>query len=295
MEPAATIQSNIFDTAGDYQQSMLEAWKRFTSNQQLDLIVPPLIAASWRRSWARVNPNKQVEFTRMGSEHLLASQTASFDLMAIARPVMEDVYQCVQKSGTVIILTNSIGCMLDMVGDDEVLKIMYGWGCGVGSILSEELIGTSSFGLALAERMPVQVAGTEHFVQQFHVATGAAAPMFDISGRLLGLLGLVMPVNRYHVHSLGLVAGAARAVENQHQSALLMAEQNSQLAQLNTILSTISEGILVLNNDRRLVHVNHAASEILGLPASSMVGKPVGVLFAVPAFVEESILQRKVQ
>jgi transcriptional activator for dhaKLM operon len=177
------------------------------------------------------------------------------------------------------------------VGDEEVLKIMYGWGCGVGSILSEELIGTSSFGLALAERVPVQVAGTEHFVKQFHVATGAAAPMFDISGRLLGLLGLVMPIERYHVHSLGLVAAAARAVENQHQSDLLMAEQNSQLAQLNTILSTISDGILVWNTANRLVHVNHAASKMLGLPAHSMVGKPVGALLTVPAFVEESILR----
>ncbi len=293
MEPVGTIQPNVFDMADDYQGAMLEAWQKFTTNQQLDDIVPPLIAASWRRSWGRVNPDKTVEFTRMGGEHLLASQTASFDLMAIARPVMEDIYQCVQNSGTAIILTNSIGCILDLVGDDEVLKVMQEWGCGVGSILSEELIGTSSFGLALAERMPVQVAGTEHFVKQFHCATGAAAPMFDISGHLLGLLGLVMPVKRYHAHSLGLVAAAARAVENQHQSDLLMAEQNSQLAQLNTILSAISDGMLVWNTDHMLVHANHAASQMLGIPAQSMVGKPAGALFTIPPFVEESILQRK--
>ncbi len=293
MEPAETIQPNVFDRPDEYQGAMLEAWQRFTTNQQLDTIVPPLIAASWRRSWGRVNPNNTVEFTRMAGEHLLASQTASFDLMAIARPVMEDIYQCVQNSGTAIILTNSIGCMLDLVGDEEILNLMHEWGCGVGSILSEELIGTSSFGLALAERMPVQVAGTEHFVRQFHRATGAAAPMFDISGRLLGLLGLVMPVKRYHAHSLGLVAAAARAVENQHQSDLLMAEQNSQLAQLNTILSTISDGILVWNTDHMLVHANHAASQMLDIPAQSMVGKPAGALFTLPPFVEESIRQRK--
>jgi transcriptional regulator of acetoin/glycerol metabolism len=290
---AAVAQSTISGTPGDYQQSMLQAWQRFTTNQQLDPIVPPLIAASWRRSWGRVNPNNTVEFTRMGREHLLASQTASFDLIAIARPVMEDIYQCVQRSGTAILLTNSVGCVLNLVGDEDVLNIMYGWGCDVGSILSEELIGTTSFGLALADRMPVQVAGTEHFVKQFHLATGAAAPIFDISGHLLGVLGLVMPVERYHVHSLGLVAAAARAVENQHQSDLLMAEQNIQLAQLNTILSTISDGILVLNTDHRLVHANHAVSEMMGIPARSMVGKLAGHLFAIPAFVEESILHRK--
>ncbi len=292
MEPAA-IQSNVFDKPDDYRRVIVEAWQRFTTDQHLDPSVPPLIAASWRRSWGRVNPDKTVEFTHMAGEHLLASQTASFDLMAIARPVMEDVYQCVQKSGTVIVLTNGIGCILDLVGDEEVLQIMHGWGCGVGSILSEGLIGTSSFGLALAERMPVQVAGAEHFVKQFHNSADAAAPMFDISGRLLGVLGLVMPADRYHIHSVGLVAAAARAVENQHQSDLLMAEQNSQLAQLNTILSTISDGILVWNTEHMLVHANHAASQMLGIPAQSMVGKPAGALFTLPAFVEESILQSK--
>jgi transcriptional activator for dhaKLM operon len=292
MEPIATIQSDISDSPPSYQQAMREAWKRFTTNQQLDPIVPPLIAASWQRSWGRVNPNNAMEFTHMGSEYMLASQTASFDLIAIARPVMEDVYQCVQNSGTAILLTNSIGCVLDLVGDEEVLKIMSQWGCGVGSILSEELIGTSSFGLALTERMPVQVAGREHFVHQFHVATGAAAPMFDISGRLLGVLGIVMPVERYHIHSLGLVAAAARAIENQRQSDVLFAEQNSQLGQLNTILSAISDGILVLSSDHMVVHANNAVSQMLGIPSRSMMGKKAETLFSMPTFVSRAVLQQ---
>jgi transcriptional regulator with PAS, ATPase and Fis domain len=41
------------------------------------------------------------------------------------------------------------------------------------------------------------------------------------------------------------------------------------------------------------VHANHAASQMLDIPAPSMVGKPAGVLFTVPALVEESILHRK--
>jgi transcriptional regulator of acetoin/glycerol metabolism len=292
MEPISQIQSTSLSEPEDYQQKMLEAWQKFITNQELQPIVPPLIASSWQRSWGRVNPNNKLEFTHMGSEYMLASQTASFDLMAIARPVIEDVYQCIQNSGTALLLTNSIGCVLDLVGDEEILKIMHEWGCGVGSILSEELIGTSSFGLALTERMPVQVAGMEHFVRQFHVATGAAAPMFDISGRLLGVLGIVMPIERYHIHSLGLVAAAARAIENQRQSDVLFAEQNSQLGQLNTILSTISDGILVLNANDVLVHANNAASQMLGIPSKSIMGKQAASLLSMPPFLSKSVSQR---
>src|SRR5919198_2602946 len=133
MEPISEMQSTNLGEPEPYQQKMKEAWKRYVDHQQLELIVPPLIASSWQRCWGKVNPNHPVEFTRMGSDYMLASQTASFDLIAIARPVMEDIYQCVQNSGTAILLTNSIGCVLDVVGDIEILKIMYGWGCGVGS------------------------------------------------------------------------------------------------------------------------------------------------------------------
>ena len=292
MELVSGAQNTDLTALENYQQKMLDAWQQFVTKQHLVSIVPPLIAASWQRSWGKVNPNSTIEFARMSPEYMLASQTASFDLIAVARPVMEDVYQCVQNSGTVLVLTNSIGCVLDLVGDAEIIRIMEGWRCGIGSILSEELIGTSSFGLALTERMPVQVAGHEHFVQQLHVATGAAAPMFDISGRLLGVLGIVMPIERYHIHSLGLVAAAARAIENQRQSDVLFAEQNSQLGQLNTILSAISDGILVLNANDILVHANNAASQMLGIAAKSMLGKRASVLFSMPPFLSKAVAQQ---
>lgn len=280
------------DTPDSYQRAMFESWRRFTSDQQEDPLIPPLIAASWRRSWGRVNPNKPVDFTHMSSAHLLASQTASFDLMAIARPMMEDTYQHIQSSGTAIVLTNHIGCILDVLGDEDILRVMDEWGCRIGSILSEEQIGTTSFGLALVERMPVHVAGNEHFVKQFHVVNGAASPIFDISGRLLGVLGIVMPVERYHIHSLGLVAAATRAIESQRQSDLLFAEQTSQLSQLNTILSAISDGILVLSPANVVVHVNQAASQMLDIPTKLMTGKHSESLLSTPSFLNKAISQR---
>src|SRR4026207_750760 len=108
MESIPETQSVDLAEPDNYQQKMLEAWQKFIENQELDSIIPPLIASSWQRCWGRVNPTSTLEFSRMSSEYMLASQTAGFDLIAVARPVMEDVYQCVQKSGTAILLTNSI-------------------------------------------------------------------------------------------------------------------------------------------------------------------------------------------
>jgi len=292
MESLPILDENLAAPA-NYPRDIQSAWELFTSSKKIVPCVPPVIAASWRRCWGKVNPHQNVEFARMGPSYLLSSQTASFDLIAVARPVMEDVYQCVERSSTVLILTNNVGCVLDLLGDTEILEIMEQWGVGLGSILSEELIGTSSFGLALSERMPVQVAGSEHFVRQFHVVTGAASPIFDMSGHLLGVLGLVMPITKYHVHSLGLVSAAARAIESQRQSDMLLEEQNSQLAQMNAVLSAMSDGVMMWSEDEILLHANQAASQILSIPIQAMLGHNIHTVFNIPASVAKSIARRK--
>lgn len=87
MQPSEIYPPNIKFNQMEYQQSMFAAWNNFTNSQRLDPIVPPVVAASWLRCWGRVNPNSRIEFTNVSNEYLLASQTASFDLIALARPV----------------------------------------------------------------------------------------------------------------------------------------------------------------------------------------------------------------
>ncbi|NTW12429.1 MAG: sigma 54-interacting transcriptional regulator, partial [Anaerolineales bacterium] len=77
------------------------------------------------------------------------------------------------------------------------------------------------------------------------------------------------------------------------QSDFLLVEQNSQLAQLNAILSKISDGILVWNVDYVLIHVNSMAGEVLGIPVQSMMGKHADSLFVVPGFMRKAILRKK--
>ncbi len=228
MKPDFVFSPYLAQSHDSTQHAIKKAWETFITNQEITPIVPPLIAASWRRCWGKVNPLSPLKFTHVDNACLLASQTASFDLMAIARPVLEDIYQCVQGSETALILTNNAGCILDMIGDSLLQEYVTGSGIAPGCMLSEELIGTNSFSLALTERMPVQVAGCEHFVQQLHRLTGAAAAIFDVSGHLLGVFGLIMPAEKYHIHSLGLVTAAARYIESQRQSDVLLAEQNNR-------------------------------------------------------------------
>ncbi len=273
-------------------QQMLEAWTRFINSGEVNAAVNPMIAASWKRCYAKVNPIQPANPVRLNPTHLLSSQVASFDLISIARPIMEDIHQYIEKLGLAIVLVNSAGCMLDRLGSGPVAAWLDEWGLTPGAILTEELLGTNAVGLALAERTAVEVIGAEHYLHHLHPVAGVAAPLFDLSGRLLGGLGLVMPYDQYHASYLGLIAASGRAIEAQRQSDTLLAEQNSQLAQLNTILSSISDGILVWNAQRTLLHANQAASRILDAPIDALLGRPVGSLFTLPPFIYEAIDQR---
>lgn len=223
----------------------ITAWKNFIENHVISDDVPKVIANSWLRSWSHINLTNKLKVSYLSSEYFLATQIANFDFVSVVRPIMEDAYQYAENSNTVIYLINGAGYVLTLLGDVEMIERLSGLGIEQGALLSEEQIGTNAAGLALKEHTPVRVIGAEHYRPEFHKFGAVAAPIFDLTGRSIGALCLVTLVENYHPHSFGLVAAGARAIEGQIQSEYLLEEQNSQLAQLNTILSSITDGIMV--------------------------------------------------
>lgn len=275
-------------------ERQLAAWHNFIREHEIAEHVPPAISASWIRCWYRLNPYERVQPKSLAPNHLLMTQVASFDLMSFARPVMEDIYQFIERSESVLVLVNAACFVLDLLGDEKMLthardELHF----SAGAQLSEAVAGTNAFALAINERIPVQVTGAEFFLQQYHHLAQAAAPIFDLTGKPLGALGVITPRQRYHTHALGMALAGARAIEGQIQADRLMAEQNSQLAQLNAILSANSEGIVVWNSDFVLMHINEPAQKFLGLPVGMLSGRHIREKIAYPSFIQEAVEQRR--
>ena len=123
--------------------------------------------------------------------------------------------------------------------------------------------------------MPVRVVGSEHYVQALHKFGAAAAPVFDLTGHPIGVVSAFTMKEKFNRMLLGMIMVTAKAIEGQRQSEVLVGEQNAQLAELNALLSAISEGILVWNSDNIIMHANLPASELLGIPVKSLLGKSV--------------------
>ena len=269
------------------------AWQEFVEHHRIAPGVNPFVANSWNRCRMRLNPFNQENTRRLNPEHLLVSQVASFDLISIARPMMEDIYQAIEGSHSIVALANSAGFILDTLGDANMLEVAGRYDILPGTSMSETEMGTNAFALALIEKIPMGVVGPEHFLVTFHELAEAAAPIFDLSGRSIGALGVITGVQQHHAHTLGLVVAGARAIEGQRQADYLLSEQNRHLAQLNAIIAANSEGILVWDADLVMMHANVAAADILGLPVHVLVGRHVSEFIKYPQFIQDAIDERK--
>ncbi|WP_299026134.1 sigma 54-interacting transcriptional regulator [uncultured Thermanaerothrix sp.] len=271
------------------KEHLYDAWHAFITRHIVMPQVRPIIAASWQRCWARVDPYTSLKPQRLSDQHLFSMQVNYFELMAIARPVMEDIYQYIENSNSAVLFANSVGYLLDRVGDPGMLATLESMQIKPGTLLAESELGTNAIGVALLEREPVQVIGYEHFCQPLHDVSCAAAPVFDISGKLLGALGVITRVSNFHPYALGMVVAGARAIEAQRQSDQLLEEQNSQLAGINAILSSINEGILAWNAEGIVIHVNPAAAEILKIAPESLMGARLDAFVKFPPYVVDAL------
>jgi transcriptional regulator of acetoin/glycerol metabolism len=160
------------------------AWRQFVSGGALPAEVDPLVQMSWRRCVRKNNPYTAGKLPRLSETSLQSLRIKLFDLIAIARPAMEDIYQLVVGSGYAVILLDASACVLEVLGDPEILVQAQDLGVTPGAYWDEGHAGTNAFGLALWERNPVQVVGAEHFFLRFHALSTSAAPIYNSDGRI---------------------------------------------------------------------------------------------------------------
>jgi transcriptional activator for dhaKLM operon len=251
------------------------AWERFTVHGKLDEGLDPVVAESWRRCAPRLNPAADPQWAYLSPNLLPLTSVQHSYLRMVARPVMEDICQFTEGTGSLLVLTDSSACVFEMLGDSGVEEHARRLGFRPGAFLDEGRIGTNAFALALTESFPVQVAGPEHFLAAFHGLYTAAAPLHDPAGNPIGAIGILRRQEDRPPQALGIVYAAARAIENQLQAEHFIREANAQTTEFNATLDAISEGILAWTAQGIVTHLNGRGGELLGIKPALAVGRPL--------------------
>ena len=111
----------------------------------------------------------------------------------------------------VVFLTDAEGYILYALGEGEIWDYCRAKNAVVGSSFHERFGGTTAPAMALRLGRPYQMIAEEHYLKAVHVATCAAAPIRDSSGKIIGSLDITASYETAlrHPHTLGMISAGA--------------------------------------------------------------------------------------
>ncbi|WP_054030569.1 sigma-54-dependent Fis family transcriptional regulator [Desulfatitalea tepidiphila] len=250
-------------------------WKSLRKTGHCDgITITPEIRESWSRSEKYgVDPYKRYCDVIVSPEELKERRHRNSFLMEQAAVMMSHLNQFVEGTDFVFALADRDLVILSRVGGQGGLDFANLANFVEGADWSEKVMGTTPAAIALILKKPVQFIGYESFCRVATFGCGCASPIFDSEGEILGFLTVAGPQHLFNPHTLGMAEAAARAIE--HQMALLDSCQQSEMANLHktTIMESMSEGVLTLDRNHRITHINMIAGRVLGIDSAKSEGK----------------------
>ncbi|NMF96063.1 EAL domain-containing protein [Aromatoleum toluolicum] len=222
-----------------------------------------VIGESWRRCLlGRVDPARGEAPARVEHDDLETLRAANERLIAASAPFLMQSRDQLAQTGTVMVLTDPQGVILDVEGDPHLRKAIGEFGMTPGNNWSESGIGTNAIGTALALAQPIQVHGAEHFCEPIQRWTCSASVIRDpVDGSIVGALDISGMSRDYSAHSLPLVVTTANSIEN--RLAQMELEERFQLLEAGVAALSAACGVALFDARGRLVKVNERAAPLL--------------------------------
>jgi transcriptional regulator of acetoin/glycerol metabolism len=250
----------------ELEKHVMEAWDRFLTSGKLSSdAVRNVIERSWRRCHDAGIDSARVHAPDPLSESSLDGLRQRYrELVEASVPILGDAHELLSESGTMMVLTDPSGVILETEGDPATLDAALDIRLTAGATWNELLCGTNAIGTALAAGEPVQVHAAEHFCAGIKPWTCSATPVRDpVTGELLGVLDVSGLRSAFSRHALALVVAAAGRIEARlagHE-----AEQRHRLLEwgLGHRSKLASGGVLFFDRKGRLIKAEPRAGASL--------------------------------
>lgn len=245
-----------------------KAWEDYLAGESRALNVRSVVARSWERCAA------------IGIDHKLPGSRAVVEqrefglrlrrnrlLMNAAAKVLSEAQQLLVGSGSMLILTDTDGVILDAVGDPATLDAAQDINLVVGADWSEANAGTNGIGTSLASHTPVLIHGPEHFCALTKRWTCVGAPVcHPVNGALLGLVDMSGAKNTFQQHNLAFAVMVARGIEAA-LSLQIEVERRMLVEYSSNVARGWNDGIIVVDRWGKVISSNEHAPRLLALRA----------------------------
>lgn len=255
-------------TGRESGEGLREARRRLAEGRELSTSrLPDWLQSSWQRSrefgLAPLGRNAGVPYA--SSIQLARMLDHERQLVSHAKPVMEYVCEQIRGSDSIVMLADPGGMLLCSMGDDSFAARAARVALRPGASWHEQWRGTNAIGTAIADQRPMAVIGSEHFLARNGFLSCSAAPIFDSAGRLLGVIDISGHRTRHHPHTLGLARSAARLIEHRMFDVQHAHDLKLRLHPSPEGIGTMTEGLLAISDDGRVIGADGFAIMLLGL------------------------------
>lgn len=236
-------RGNVVST--DLPKTILQSWQRC---RRLGL------PADGAPSPIEPIPDARLREMRERNEHLCR----------LARAELDSLSSDAEASGSIVVLTDDTGWILDAAGHPQFLDRAGRVALMPGTCWNEAQVGTNAIGTAIVERRAVEVRGSEHYRATHGILTCNATPIHDAYGRLVGVLDITGDSRTQHLHALGLVRMAVANIEHRYFDDGIDGCELLRLHRDPALLGSAREGLLAFRAGK-LVAANQAGLALLDL------------------------------
>ncbi|MBW7902705.1 MAG: sigma-54-dependent Fis family transcriptional regulator [Rhodocyclaceae bacterium] len=244
-------------------------------------LVDPMVLRSWERC-QRFGLNEadgREGCDSLDRATLHTEQERNHLLLRQSQPILEQLYEQIRDSGSMVLLADQNGLILESVGDADFVSRADRVMLMPGASWDENLRGTNAIGTTLAEETPTTILGSEHFLEGNAFLTCCASPIFGADGRLIGVLDISSDYRSHQRHTLGLVRLSSQLVEKrlfeaQHGRHILVCF-HSRI----DYLGSPGEGLAAVSPDGQVLAVNRVGLQLLGLRRADVVNRDFSMVF----------------
>lgn len=247
-------------------------WKKFIETGKLSKDIRPVIVESWYRCQAMNVDHLGGIGTIVSKEESERSILKKKELIQMARPTMENVFEMVKNTSYSVILTDEKGVIIDLIINEALEEKHVLLNFVKGSKWDEKSVGTNAIGTCLAEDKPVQINGAEHFCEYHHKWTCSAAPIHNNRGEIIGCFDLSGSAEDVQTHTYGIAVSSAKCIEKQLQVL-------ESLEFLKTTMNSMVEGIMVLDYELKVIKVNDILLDIFQMNKKDIYSMDINKIF----------------
>lgn len=238
------------------------------------------VAASWWRSAIRhhLDPETNMQRALVDAQTLARQRAEHAALLAVADPVLDQMFRSVGRSGCGVVLSDRNGLILQRRVNDADADAFAMVGLVEGGSWSEAEEGTNGIGTCLAEDRPVVIHRDQHFASRNIGISCMDAPVHDPQGRLVAALD-VSSCRDDHSPAMSemiaaLVRDAARRIERDYFCQHFAGERIIFLADD----AATGTALLAADRDGLVVGASRAARMRLGLDEAAIEPQPLDLL-----------------